>query len=116
MFNKSIVKKCKGNIKLIFNLHINNFYLFSKVVLIDEGTANLDNDSELAIQVVLKNAFRTSTVLIIAHRLNGLQNTDKIIVVDNGEIVETGTPKELSTDPTTYLFRMLQEQNNSQFH
>lgn len=82
-------------------------------MLIDEGTSSLDNESELAIQIALRNAFKTSTILIIAHRLNGLQNTDRIIVIDDGEIVETGEFWKLTKDSTTYLAKMLAEQQKS---
>ena len=54
---------------------------------IDEGTANLDNESDFAIQLVLRNAFKSSTVLIISHR-KLQQQTDRIIVMDHGQIVE----------------------------
>ena len=83
----------------------------SKIVLIDEGTANLDYESELSLQIVLRNAFKTSTVFVIAHRLNGLlQNVDRVIVIENGRIVEEGSPKDLAADESTYLYKMLEEQ------
>lgn len=88
----------------------------SKIILVDEGTANLDSDSEASIQLVLKNAFRSSTVIIIAHRLNGLQNTDRIIVMNEGKIIETGTPTELAHDEVSYFRQMLNEQNNKTFY
>lgn len=83
-----------------------------KIVLIDEGTSNLDNESEIAIQIALRNAFKTSTILIVAHRLNGLQNTDRLLVVSDGEIIERGDFWSLAKNETTYLYRMLQEQKS----
>lgn len=88
-------------------------FFFCQVVLIDEGTSNLDNESELAIQIALRNAFKTATVIIIAHRLNGLQNTDRILVVSNGELIETGDFWSLARDETSNLFRMLEEQKSN---
>lgn len=79
-------------------------------MLIDEGTSNLDHESELAINIAIRNAFKTSTVLVIAHRLNGLQNTDRILVISNGDIVEVGAFHELAKDESTYFSKMLQEQ------
>lgn len=79
--------------------------------MIDEGTSNLDNETELAINFAIKNAFKTSTVLIIAHRLNGLQNTDRIIVVNDGEIKEVGEFNILANDKASYFCKMLEEQN-----
>ncbi|XP_021703912.1 multidrug resistance-associated protein 7 [Aedes aegypti] len=87
----------------------------SKIVLIDEGTANLDYEAESAIQLVLKNAFRGRTVILIAHRLNGLQNTERIIVMKDGEIAEQGTPRELALNEDTLFHSMLQEQQNTTF-
>ncbi|XP_062548884.1 ATP-binding cassette sub-family C member 10 [Armigeres subalbatus] len=87
----------------------------SKIVLIDEGTANLDYEAESAIQLVLKNAFRGRTVILIAHRLNGLQNTDRIIVMKDGEIAEQGTPRELALNEESLFHSMLQEQQNTTF-
>jgi ATP-binding cassette subfamily C (CFTR/MRP) protein 10 len=84
----------------------------SKIVLVDEGTANLDYESETAIQIVLKNQFKARTVLMIAHRLSGLNHADRIICMKNGEILEEGTPYNLSNNPETYFYSMLQEQQN----
>ncbi|XP_055637767.1 ATP-binding cassette sub-family C member 10 [Toxorhynchites rutilus septentrionalis] len=87
----------------------------SKIVLIDEGTANLDFESESAIQLVLKNAFRGRTVILIAHRLNGLQDTDRILVMREGEIVEQGKPRDLAQNVESLFYSMLQEQQNTAF-
>lgn len=84
----------------------------SKVVVIDEGTSNLDPDSENAIQLVLRNSFKSSTVLLIAHRLNGLQQTDRILVIEGGKIVEEGKPSQLLNDPESRYSSMLEEQDN----
>lgn len=86
----------------------------SKIVAIDEGTSSLDSDSENAIQIVLRNAFKSSTVLLIAHRLSGLHQADRILVVENGAIAEEGKPQELADDPTSRFFFMLNEQQNRQ--
>lgn len=84
----------------------------SKVVLIDEGTSNLDSDSENAIQLILRNAFQSSTVILIAHRLNGLQQADRILVIDEGKIVEEGKPQELAHDVESRFHSMVNEQQN----
>jgi ABC-type multidrug transport system fused ATPase/permease subunit len=82
-------------------------------VLIDEATSNLDSESEMGVQIALRNAFKTATVFIIAHRLNGLQQTDRLFVISNGEIIEMGEFNELKRDDTTYLYQMLREQRSS---
>lgn len=87
----------------------------SKVVCIDEGTANLDVESENKIQLILKSAFKTSTVLLIAHRLNGLQHANRIIVVNRGNIIEEGDPRTLANDTGSQFHSMLEEQLNRDF-
>ena len=64
-------------------------------LILDEATSALDSDSELAIEKALKNIMKNKTVIAIAHRLSTLKNMDKIIVLDNGKIIEQGTQKEL---------------------
>lgn len=53
----------------------------SKIVLIDEATANIDVKNDRLIQKVIKDKFKNSTVLTIAHRLSTLKNSDKILVL-----------------------------------
>jgi ATP-binding cassette, subfamily C (CFTR/MRP), member 1 len=65
------------------------------VVLIDEATANIDVRNDALIQQVIADKFKESTVLTIAHRLSTLQNSDKIMVMEHGRLVEFGTPEEL---------------------
>jgi ABC-type multidrug transport system fused ATPase/permease subunit len=64
-------------------------------VLIDEATANIDVKNDAIIQRVIAEKFRDSTVLTIAHRLSTLKNSNRIMVMDKGELVEFGDPKEL---------------------
>ena len=61
----------------------------------DEATSALDNKSEAIVQQAIENLMADRTVLIIAHRLSTVRNADKIIVVNYGEIVETGSHEEL---------------------
>jgi ATP-binding cassette subfamily B multidrug efflux pump len=64
-------------------------------LILDEATSALDSESELAIEKALKNVMKNKTVIAIAHRLSTLKNMDKIIVLDKGEVKETGTQSEL---------------------
>lgn len=86
-----------------------------QIVCIDEGTANLDSESEIAIQMVMRSAFKSSTVLLIAHRINSLQHTDRIFVMDGGRIVEQGASTTLSSDTSTVFYSMLQNQRIKNF-
>lgn len=81
--------------------------------MIDEGTSSLDSDSENAIQMSLQNAFKSSTVLLIAHRLNGLQQTNRLFVIDDGQIVEHGNPQELANDTESRYHALLEEQQQA---
>jgi ATP-binding cassette subfamily B protein IrtA len=65
------------------------------IVLLDEATAFADPENEHLIQKALKELSRGKTTLMIAHRLTSVQNVDKILVIENGKIAETGTHKEL---------------------
>jgi ATP-binding cassette, subfamily B, bacterial len=66
-----------------------------EIVILDEATAHLDSESEAAVQEALAHALAGRTSLVIAHRLSTVLNADKVIVVDAGQIVETGTHAEL---------------------
>ena len=69
------------------------------IVVLDEATSALDNKSEKIVQKALDNLMKDRTVFVIAHRLSTIFNADKIIVVDNGCIVEEGTHEELLNIP-----------------
>jgi ATP-binding cassette, subfamily B, bacterial len=66
-----------------------------EIVILDEATAHLDSESEAAVQEALAHALAGRTSLVIAHRLSTVLNADKVIVLDAGQIVETGTHAEL---------------------
>ena len=65
------------------------------IVILDEATSALDNKSEAVVQQAIENLMQDRTVLIIAHRLSTVRNADKIVVVNYGEIVESGSHDEL---------------------
>lgn len=65
------------------------------VVILDEATSALDNKSEAIVQQAIENLMADRTVFIIAHRLSTVRNADTIVVINNGEIVESGTHQEL---------------------
>lgn len=69
------------------------------VVVLDEATSALDNKSEKIVQKALDNLMKDRTVFVIAHRLSTIFNADKILVVDDGSIVEAGTHEELLNIP-----------------
>jgi ATP-binding cassette, subfamily B, bacterial len=65
------------------------------IVILDEATSHLDSTSEVAIQDALEEALRGRTAVVIAHRLSTVVSADRILVVDAGRIVETGTHDQL---------------------
>ncbi len=65
------------------------------IVILDEATSALDNKSEAVVQKAIDNLMQDRTVFVIAHRLSTVQNADKIVVVNDGRIVEEGTHDEL---------------------
>lgn len=69
--------------------------LESRIVLLDEATSALDPESEAIIQQSFDALSHQKTVLIIAHRLNTLRHVDRIIVMDQGRVVESGSYEEL---------------------
>lgn len=66
-----------------------------RVVILDEATAHLDSTAEAAVQEALTEVLRGRTALVIAHRLSTIRAADKILVVDDGRIVESGSHSEL---------------------
>ncbi len=72
------------------------------IVILDEATSALDNKSERVVQEALDNLMKNRTVIVIAHRLSTIQNADKIVVINDGKIVEEGTHEELLKQQGAY--------------
>ena len=66
-----------------------------EILVLDEATANIDTDTELLIQDALKTLTKGRTSIIIAHRLQTIQDSDRVLVLDDGEVAEIGTHDEL---------------------
>ncbi|KAJ2688671.1 Multidrug resistance-associated protein 1, partial [Coemansia sp. RSA 1285] len=66
-----------------------------KIIVLDEATADVDLETDNEMQKLFRSEFKDSTVLTIAHRLETIMNSDKIIVMDKGRVVEFGPPKDL---------------------
>ena len=102
--NLSIGQKQLLNIARVF---INQ----PKILILDEATRNVDTRTEVKIQQAMLELMKGRTSFVIAHRLSTIRNADKIIVIDNGEAVESGTHKELMEKEGRYyrLYTGLQD-------
>lgn len=84
----------------------------SPIVLLDEATASLDVENESQVQEALSNLLAGKTVIVIAHRMRTVMNADKIVVLDEGHVVEQGAPAEL-LEQNGLFSRMVRLQSES---
>ncbi|KAL5477508.1 hypothetical protein EMCRGX_G024318 [Ephydatia muelleri] len=80
----------------------------NKILVLDEATANIDLKTDGIIQSAIRGSFCECTVLTIAHRLNTVMDCDRILVMDNGQIVEYDEPGVLLQDPNSLLKTMVE--------
>lgn len=73
-----------------------------KILILDEATSNLDAESENYIQASLRELLKGRTTFVIAHRLSTIRQADQILIIENGEIVESGRHEELVTQQGRY--------------
>lgn len=74
----------------------------NRILILDEATANVDPETDQLIQTTIRNSFEDCTVLTIAHRLHTVMDSDKVLVMDAGRIVEFGHPYELIQKSGTF--------------
>jgi subfamily B ATP-binding cassette protein MsbA len=79
------------------------------ILILDEATAALDNESEKFIKKALANLSQGRTSLVVAHRLSTIVNSNKIVVVDDGRIIEIGTHSQLIENEGLYAKLYKQE-------
>lgn len=78
----------------------------SRIVLMDEATASVDFETDKAIQNTISTKFTDSTILCIAHRLHTVIEYDRILVLDQGEVVEFDSPLTLINNPESVFYKM----------
>lgn len=83
--------------------------LDAKMLILDEATSNVDTRTEIKIQKAMRKLMEQKTCFVIAHRLSTIQGADNILVVDQGNVVEQGTHKELM-EKKGYYYRLYHSQ------
>jgi ATP-binding cassette subfamily B protein len=73
-----------------------------KILVLDEATSSIDTQTELLVQQGIASLLKGRTSFVIAHRLSTIQNADRIFVIDDGQIVEQGSPAQLMKKKGTY--------------
>ncbi|KAG8247923.1 Canalicular multispecific organic anion transporter 1 [Homalodisca vitripennis] len=81
----------------------------TKVLILDEATAAIDLETDDLIQATIRKEFRDCTVLTIAHRLNTIMDSDRVLVLDKGLIKEFDSPKNLLNSPSTIFYGMAKD-------
>ncbi|XP_046746906.1 ATP-binding cassette sub-family C member 4-like [Diprion similis] len=81
----------------------------NQLLILDEATANIDHNTDALIQNTIKRKFADCTVLTIAHRLNTVMDSDRVLVMEDGCIVEFGPPHLLLKNPNGQFFQLLQQ-------
>ena len=90
----------------------------SPILILDEATAFADPENESKIQLAMKALMKNKTVIMIAHRLSTIKDADKIIVLDKGNIAESGTHEQLFSNKGTYykMWQYYQQTLDWQMH
>lgn len=81
----------------------------NKILVMDEATANVDPQTDALIQTTIRREFASCTVITIAHRLNTIMDSDRVLVMDKGVVAEYDTPYALLSDPNSIFSSMVRE-------
>uniref|UniRef100_A0A2S2P6Y7 Multidrug resistance-associated protein 4 n=1 Tax=Schizaphis graminum TaxID=13262 RepID=A0A2S2P6Y7_SCHGA len=85
----------------------------NKILVLDEVTANVDHRTDALIQNTIRNKFQMCTVLTIAHRLNTVIDSDKILVLDGGTVVEFDHPYRLLKNTNGFFYKMVKQTDHA---
>lgn len=81
----------------------------NKIVILDEATANIDIETEQVIQKLIKESFKDCTMIVVAHRLQTIIESDRVLVLDTGKVAEFDTPSELRKNPESHFAKLINE-------
>jgi ABC-type multidrug transport system fused ATPase/permease subunit len=79
----------------------------AQILVMDEATASIDNETDAMVQEMIAKNFAHCTILTIAHRLNTIMESDRILVLDDGEIVEFDAPRNLLQNANGQFFKLV---------
>ncbi|KAL2730827.1 ATP-binding cassette sub-family C member 4-like isoform X1 [Vespula squamosa] len=91
----------------------------NKILILDEATANVDPATDTLIQITIRKKFQNCTVLTIAHRLNTIMDSDRVLLLDHGEVLEFNHPYILLKNKQSHFYEMAKETGDNmmkQFH
>jgi len=80
----------------------------ARILLLDEATSSVDQNTDGVIQATIRDCFDHCTVLTIAHRLNSIIDSDTVLVLDNGLLVEADAPAALLRQPESFFAKLVQ--------
>ncbi|KAG8328064.1 Canalicular multispecific organic anion transporter 1 [Homalodisca vitripennis] len=81
----------------------------TQILILDEATAAVDLETDDLIQQTIRREFKKCTVLIIAHRLNTIMDSDRVIVLDEGKVKEFDSPTHLLKQPESIFYGMAKD-------
>ncbi|XP_057325310.1 ATP-binding cassette sub-family C member 10 [Microplitis mediator] len=82
----------------------------ARILCIDEATANVDPDTDKAIQTTIKSSFRSATVITIAHRIRTIMHCDRVLVMEAGQVQEFDEPNVLLDDVHSYFYKLANQE------
>jgi ATP-binding cassette subfamily C (CFTR/MRP) protein 1 len=78
-----------------------------KILVLDEATASVDFETDSLIQKAIRQQFKEVTVLTIAHRINTIMDSDRVMVLDQGHLVECDSPAALLQNPNSFFYGLV---------